>query len=252
MFPLSWKWREKVLCPDRIDDVSWSHMPSLLGGLLCRPQRFGFQKHSFVDDMRMRMIKPEMASRKAKFSICTQHVLIMVNSISKVLCDLLLTCGMCTHAYQVNPLKCLCRTRLTRVLGCTLINSCCVLLYMAAAVFLRSGDQSTVVGVSSTQIPSLLQPLLRWGADKDEVVESCCVIRLCLRAGVAVQCEACLRVWVKQKRRLPILRAGSRAASWHTTVAQSLVTDSCRLNSSVLSLQHIVVQGISHCNFSLW
>ena len=43
-------------------------MPSLLGGLLCRPQRFGFQKHGFVDDMRMRMIKPEMASRKAKFS----------------------------------------------------------------------------------------------------------------------------------------------------------------------------------------
>lgn len=29
--------------------------------------------------------------------ICTQHVLIMVNSISKVLCDLLLTCGMCNY-----------------------------------------------------------------------------------------------------------------------------------------------------------
>lgn len=54
-------------------------------------------KTHFVDDMRMRMIKPEMASRKAKFSICTQHVLIMVNSISKVLCDLLLTCGMCNY-----------------------------------------------------------------------------------------------------------------------------------------------------------
>ncbi len=85
----------------------------------------------------------------------TAHInLYMVNSISKVLSNL-------TYMWYVYPSVSsqpseMPLPRKTRVLGCTFINSCCVLCMATAPEKFKS----IVVAVSSTEIPSL-QPLLR-------------------------------------------------------------------------------------------